>query len=65
MAYWLEKRVIQGKEKSPQIHWKRYAACGSSELLERVRMGQRRPEQWRVTLDGVAGVSWFPMRKAG
>lgn len=48
MTYWLEKRIIQRKGPSPQIIWKRYAVCGHPELLERVRMGQKRPEHWRV-----------------
>lgn len=44
MTYWLEKRIVQREGKSPRILWKRYAACGSPELLERVRMGQKHPE---------------------
>ena len=43
MAYWLERRTIQKRGKGSQIIWKRYAACGSPELLERVRMGQKHP----------------------
>ena len=49
MTYWLEKRIVQREGKSPRILWKRYAACGSPELLERVRMGQKHPELSRVS----------------
>ena len=63
MAYWLEKRIVQGKGKSSQTIWRRYAACGSPGLLERVRMGQKCPEHWRVTLESAAPLA--PMKKAG
>lgn len=63
MAYWLEKRIVQRKGKSPQITWRRYAACGSPGLLERVRMGQKYPEHWRVILESAAPLA--SMKKAG
>lgn len=59
MVYWLEKRTTQKKGKASQIIWERYAACGSAELLGRVRMGQEHPEHWRVVLEGI------PLKKAG
>ena len=49
--YWLEKRTVQGQGRSSRTVWKRYAACGSRELLERVRMGQKHPELWPVVLE--------------
>ena len=64
MAYWLEKRIVQREGKSPRILWKRYAACGSPELLERVRMGQKHPEHWRVTSERACAPLPL-MRKAG
>lgn len=63
MAYWLEKRIVQRKGKSSQITWRRYAACGSPGLLERVRMGQKYPEHWRVTSENAAPLA--SMKKAG
>ncbi len=63
MAYWLEKRIVQRRGVSLQISWRRYAVCGSFGLLERVRMGQKDPEHWRVT-PGSAAMS-APMKKAG
>ncbi len=63
MAYWLEKRIVQKYGTSSQITWRRYAACGSPGLLERVRMGQKCPEHWRVTLESAAPL--IPMKKAG
>ena len=59
MAYWLERRAIQKRGKTSRIIWKRYVACGSPELLERVRMGQEHPEHWRVVLESA------PLKKAG
>lgn len=63
--YWLEKRIAQEQERAPRTVWKRYAACGSRELLERVRMGQKRPGQWRVVLESTATVLSASMKKAG
>lgn len=65
MAYWLEKRIVQRTGKSPQITWRRYAACGNLGLLERVRMGQKYPEHWRVTSESVCAAPLFPVKKAG
>lgn len=65
MVYWLEKRVFQNRGTSPQITWKRYAACGSPGLLERVRTGQKHPEHWRVTSENACAAWPLPMRKAG
>lgn len=48
MTYWLERRTIHRRATGSQAVWKRYAACGNPELLERVRIGQRHPEHWRV-----------------
>lgn len=48
MAYRLEKMTVQKKGKSSQTVWQRYATCGSSRLLERVRLGQKHPEHWCV-----------------
>jgi len=59
MAYWLERRTIQKRGKGSQIIWKRYAACGSPELLERVRMGQKHSGHWRVIPESA------PLKKAG
>ena len=59
MTYHLEKEAVQQTGKSPQTIWRRYATCGSSELLERVRLVQEYPEHWRVVLEGV------PLKKAG
>lgn len=42
--YALEHLKVQGTECS----WKQFAVCGRLELLERVCMGQERPECWRV-----------------
>ena len=63
--YWLEKRIAQEQGRAPHTVWKRYAACGSRELLERVRMGQKRPGQWRVVLESVRTVLSSSMEKAG
>lgn len=57
MAYCLEKRAVQGMGNPPQIIWKRCATCDSRSLLERVRTGQKHPEQWRVTLENACGVT--------
>ena len=65
MTYWLEKRTVQGQGRSSRTVWKRYAACGSRELLERVRMGQKRPGQWRVVLESTCTVLSSSMKKAG
>lgn len=46
--YWLEKRTVQEQGQSPRIIWRQYAVCGSRELLERVRAGQKQPESWRI-----------------
>ncbi len=51
--------------KSPRILWKRYAACGSPELLERVRMGQKHPELWRVVLENACTILSSSLKKAG
>nr|WP_325219078.1 hypothetical protein [uncultured Oscillibacter sp.] len=59
MAYCLEKKTVQKKGKSFKAIWQRYATCGSHELLERVRLGQERPEHWRVVLENVS------LKKAG
>ena len=64
MTYWLEKRIVQREGKSPRILWKRYAACGSPELLERVRMGQKRPGQWRV-VENACTILSSSLKKAG
>lgn len=63
MAYLLEKRIVQRRDKSSQIIWRRYAACGSPGLLEQVRMGQKYPENWRVVLENAAPLA--PMKEAG
>ena len=63
--YWLEKRTVQEQGRSPRIIWKRYAACGNRELLERVRMGQKCPGQWRVVLESTGTVLSSSMKKAG
>lgn len=63
--YWLEKRMVQGLGHSSRTVWKRYVACGSRELLERVRMGQKRPGQWRVVLGNACTVLSPSMEKAG
>ena len=66
MAYWLEKRTVQIRGSSSQIIWERYAVCGSSGLLERVRMGQKHPEHWRVISESVCASSLLSsMKKAG
>lgn len=44
----LERLVFQGTEACPRYRWKQYALCGSRRPLERVRAGQRRPEDWRI-----------------
>lgn len=59
MAYRLEKKTVQKKGQSLQTTWQRYATCGSFKLLERVRLGQERPEHWRVVLESV------PLKKVG
>ena len=63
--YWLEKRTVQEQGRSPRIIWKRYAACGSRELLERVRMGQKHPGQWRIVLESTCTVLSSSMKRAG
>ena len=65
MAYCLEKQTIRKKAGSFQILWTRYATCGSFELLEQVRMGQKHPEHWRVVPENTPGVPLAPMKKAG
>lgn len=66
MAYWLEKRTVQGRKNASQIIWERYAFCGSFELLERVRMGQRHPGHWRVTSESACvSAPQIPIKKAG
>jgi len=35
-------------EQGNQRRWTRYGVCGNRTLLERVRMGQKNPEHWRV-----------------
>lgn len=59
MGYCLEKKTVQKKGKSSRTIWQRYATCGSSRLLERVRLGQERPEHWRVVLESAS------LKKAG
>ena len=65
MTYWLEKRTVQKQGRLPLVIWKRYAVCGRPELLERVRMGQKRPELWRVVWEHTCTALPFPMKKAG
>lgn len=52
--YALERRV--GEEFRGQLYprWKRYAMCGTRRPLERVRVGQEKPEEWRVTKASVS-----------
>jgi hypothetical protein len=47
--YILERLVFQGSERCPQYLWKQLAMCQNRAPLERVRMGQRRSEDWRIT----------------
>lgn len=54
ITYYLEKRTVQRMGAPPS--WERYAICGSRSLLERVRTGQKHPEQWRITLEGSCGI---------
>ena len=63
--YWLEKRTVQEQGCVPRTVWKRYAACGSPELLERVRMGQKHPELWRVVLESACTILSSSLKKAG
>lgn len=63
MAYCLEKHVVQKDGKTSRGIWRRYAVCGSPKLLERVRMGQKNPEHWRVTLESAVPLTL--MKKAG
>ena len=65
MTYWLEKRTVQKQGRLPRVIWKRYAACGSPELLERVRMGQYLPELWRVVLENACTILSSSLKKAG
>lgn len=46
--YALEQLVFQGTECCPQYRWKQFAVCGSRIPLDKVRSGQRRPDDWRV-----------------
>lgn len=63
MAYCLEKCIIQKDGKSSRAIWRRFAVCGNPKLLERVRMGQKFPERWRVTFECDALLA--PMKKVG
>ena len=45
----LEYLQFQGTEHCPQYHWKQFAVCGKKELLERIKIRQAHPENWRVT----------------
>ena len=65
MTYWLEKRTVQKQGRLPRVIWKRYAACGSPELLERVRMGQKHPALWRVVLENACTILSSSLKKAG
>jgi hypothetical protein len=47
--YALERLVFQGTERCPQYRWKQFAVCANEELLIKVKNGQRRPEDWRVS----------------
>ena len=44
----LEYLEFQGTERCPQHRWKQYIIGGDRSLLERIRAGQPRPEDWRV-----------------
>lgn len=65
MAYCLEKQTIRKKAGPFQKSWMRYAICGSFELLEQVRMGQKHPEHWRIVPENAHDVPLAPMKKAG
>lgn len=47
--YALERLVFQGTERCPQYRWKQFAVCVNEELLIKVKNGQQRPEDWRVS----------------
>lgn len=59
MIYHLEKKTVQQIGGSSKTIWKQYATCGSSVLLERVRLGQEHPEHWRVVRGNI------PLKKVG
>lgn len=44
-----------------------YGVCGNRRLLEKIRAGQERPEEWRVSDAGLSGLykSTTSWRKAG
>ena len=47
--YVLEHLQFHGSGHCPQYRWEQFAVCGKRELLERVRLRQAHPENWRVT----------------
>lgn len=47
--YVLERRVVQKHRGRLCVCWERYALCCTHRLLERVRAGQEKPEDWRIT----------------
>lgn len=68
--YVLERLMDQGEQQCPKHRWRQYAVCGNRELLERVRVAQRRPGDWRVVfspdaLQLLSKESAWDHRKAG
>lgn len=50
MIYALEHLTLQGPEHPQRCQWKQYAFCANKALLERIRLNQPHPEEWRVRL---------------
>lgn len=64
MVYALEYLKFQGTECCPQYRWKQFAICGSRAPLDKVRVGQPRPADWRVVfLPGSAQAAIEQLRK--
>jgi hypothetical protein len=48
MMFILERLIFEGTFQCPQYLWKQYLMGGNKKLLEKIRAGTRRPEDWRV-----------------
>ena len=46
--YILEKLEFQGAEQCPQMMWKQIVMCRSYEPLDKLRVKQARPSDWRI-----------------
>lgn len=57
--YALERKVLLKTGHCPRYCWMRYAVSANRPLLEKVRAGQLKPKNWRVTAVPFAVKDYF------